>query len=86
VNEGLDPPFEERTLDQFFKRHIEATDPYDKESQALRPAYENLRSLLRKSLREVRVFRFGKIEVKCFVVGADVEGNLAGLRTEAVET
>lgn len=85
-NEKLDPPFEERTLEQFFKRHIESTDPYDKETQALRPAYENLRSVLRRELRDVRVFRFGKIEVKCFVVGTGRDGNLEGLRTEAIET
>jgi hypothetical protein len=34
----------------------------------------------------VRVFRLGRIEVQCFVVGDDGAGSLAGLRTVAVET
>ena len=79
-------PSEERTLDAFFKRHIEATDPYDTETQRLRRQYETLRRLLQECLRGIRVFRIGRIEVSCYIVGNDGSGNLAGLRTVAVET
>lgn len=85
-DETLEPPFEQRSLDQFFKRHIEATDPYDKETQTLRPRYEKLKKILESSLRSPIVIRCGRIEVNCFIVGADANGNIAGLRTEAVET
>ena len=79
-------PVEERTLDRFFKPHIESTDPYDTRAQEIRPRSEALKRLLATSLRDVRVFRIGRIEIDCYVVGADGGGGLAGLRTVAVET
>ena len=82
---GADRP-EERTLDRFFAPHIENTDPYDTRAQEIRPRYEALKKLMRRSLGEVRVFRMGRIEVQCWAVGDDGRGNLAGLHTVAVET
>jgi hypothetical protein len=79
-------PMEERSLYQLFAPHIERTDPYDTQTQALRPRYEALRELLASGLRDARVFRVGKIEVDCYAVGEDAAGNLAGLHTVAVET
>lgn len=79
-------PVEERTLDRFFAPHIESTDPYDTRAQEIRPRYEALKTLLAASLAGVRVFRVGRIEIACYVVGGDDRGNLAGLRTVAVET
>jgi Nuclease A inhibitor-like protein len=81
-----DAPREERSLYQLFGNHIENTDPYDTQTQALRPRFEALRALLAAELREVRVFRIGRIEVDCYAVGDDGAGNLAGLHTVAVET
>lgn len=83
---GGTPPVEERDLDDFFARHAETSDPYDTEAQRMRPRYEALRQLLRTELRGTTVYRTGRIEVQCYVVGGDGRGNLAGLRTVAVET
>ncbi|HEX5726403.1 MAG TPA: nuclease A inhibitor family protein [Longimicrobiaceae bacterium] len=77
---------EERSLDRFLARHLETSDPYDTRAQQVRPRYEALKALLLARLREVRVFRLGEIEVRCYVVGGDGRGNLAGLSTVAVET
>ena len=77
---------EESALQRFFAPHIESTDPYDAQTQALRPRYEVLRALLSSSLREVRVFRIGSIEIDCYVVGDAGGGKLSGLHTVAVET
>ena len=77
---------EERSLDRFLARHIETSDPYDAEAQRVRPRYEALRDVLRGSLADVRVFRVGEVEVRCYVVGWTPEGSLAGLVTTAVET
>lgn len=79
-------PREERDLDDFFARHTDTSDPYDTEAQRIRPRYEALRELLRNELRWTTVYRAGRIEVQCWVVGGDGRGNLAGLRTVAVET
>lgn len=77
---------EERGLDDFFMRHVETIDPADTESQRIRPRYEALRELLRTELRGTTVYRTGRVEVQCYVVGADGRGNLAGVRTVAIET
>jgi hypothetical protein len=81
---------EERSLDDFFKRHIETSDPYDSRAQAIRPRYEALQELLRSSLSGVRVIRLtraaNRAVVRCFVVGRDRAGRIVGLATSAIET
>ena len=77
---------EERSLEHFFARHIESTDPHDTGTQRIRPRYEALRETLRSELREVRTFREGRIEINCYVVGGDGRGSLCGFRTTAIET
>jgi hypothetical protein len=86
VGAPIDAPTGERTLDAFFARHLERSDPYDAEAQRLRPRYERLKKTLSELLRDVRVFRVGRTEVRCYVVGRDAAGGLAGLTTVAVET
>ena len=76
----------EVSIERFLAGHIEESDPEDPEAQRLRPRYEALRETLRRSLGNPRVVRVGEVEVACYLVGADEEGNLAGLRTVAVET
>lgn len=77
---------EERTLDGFLARHTHRSDGYDERAQAIRPRYERLQKLLESSLRDVRVFRVGSVEVACYAVGRDERDNIVGLRTVAVET
>ena len=81
---------EERTLDNFFRRHIETSDPYDSQAQAIRPRYEALREVLRSALSGVRVVRLTRAAdravVRCFLVGRDRAGRIVGLATSAIET
>ena len=77
---------EERDLDDFFMRHGETIAPADTEAQAMRPRYEALREMLQTELRGTTVYRTGRVEVQCYVVGSDGKGNLAGVRTVAIET
>jgi len=78
-------PVEVRSIEDFFSRHTTTSDPYDGEAQKLRPRYEELVRLLSQRLRDVKAYRIGKAEVSCYVVGLDAHGNLAGLKTSAVE-
>ena len=78
-------PVEVRSLESFFARHTTTSDPYDNEAQKIRPRYEELVRVLARGLRDVRVYRVGKIEIACYVAGLDAHGNLAGLKTVAVE-
>lgn len=77
---------EERTVEDFLMRHIETSDPWDTEAQRIRPRYEHLRKVLETELGGARVYRLGVIEIDCYVVGSDMRGNLAGVRTVSVET
>jgi len=86
IAEAPEVKVEERTLDEFLARHIERADPLDAKMQEMRPRFETLRATLRAKLRDVRVFRVGAVEVRCYVVGADSVGNLAGLVTTAFES
>lgn len=74
------------SLDDFFARHIEDVDSADSVAVALVPRYLELRETLRGTLGEVQVFRVGRIVIRCYIVGSDRDGNLAGLTTTAIET
>lgn len=74
------------SLDAFFARHIENVDSTDPVAVALVPRYRALRETLRQSLEGVQVYRVGRIVIRCYLVGIDRDGNLAGLTTTAVET
>ena len=75
-----------RSLESFFARHTTTSDPYDGKAQRIRPRYEDLVRVLSTRLRDVKVCRIGKIEVVCYAAGLDARGNLAGLKTVAIET
>ena len=79
-------PVEEQSLDAFLARHIERAPTGDPAMQTLKSKYETLKSELRRLLTDVRVFRVGTIEIRCFAVGDDGRGHLAGVETVAVET
>jgi hypothetical protein len=76
---------EEVTLERFFAGHIEASDPGDPHGVALRDRYRTLRETLRGSLDEVRVFRVGNVEIRCYAVGRAGDA-IVGLATTAWET
>lgn len=79
-------PQEERTLDRMFEPHIENVDASDTTMMGVRPRFEALKSLLSTRLGDVRVFRVGRVRIDTYAVGSDGQGNLAGVRTVAVET
>lgn len=48
--------------------------------------YRNLEKLIRKRLHDVKVFRVGKIDIRCYIAGLTRQGNIAGLVTTSIET
>ncbi len=81
-----DSAVEERTLDDALARHIERVDPADSAAVALVPRYRALRRTLGTAVRDARVFRVGRVVVRCYFVGVDARGNVVGLATTAIET
>lgn len=45
-----------------------------------------LKAAMEAGLRDLKVFKVGKINVDVYIVGLDGEGNLSGVQTKAVET
>lgn len=79
-------PVSEITVERFFHPMTEGVDPADAAAQELVPRYRALEDVLRTSLPDLRVFRVGKIEIRCYLVGTAPDGALAGLATTAYET
>ena len=81
-----DAPVEEKDFASFFKRLTEIQDWYGDEEKETVRKFSQLQAVLENNLRDLTVFRIGKVELKIYVVGLDEENTLLGIKTEAVET
>lgn len=61
-------------------------DPSDPKVVAESKRYRRLEGALKKRLRDVKVFRVGFVEIRCYIAGLDESGHIAGVVTTAVET
>ncbi len=77
---------EEREFEKFFERLIKVQDWYGDYERETAKKYEQLRKVMKENLRELKVFRIGRIEIDIYVVGLDSQGNVMGVKTKAVET
>jgi Nuclease A inhibitor-like protein len=81
-----DAPVEERNFEDFFKRLTKIEDWFGDEENKSAAKFRKLKELLERNLKDLKVFKVGRIEIDIYVVGLDKEGNLAGIKTKAVET
>ena len=79
-------PVEERKFEEFFSRLTEIQDWFGDEEKESAKKFTELKELLQKELKDLRVFKIGNIEMDIYVVGLDSENNLRGVKTKAVET
>ncbi len=79
-------PVEERDFAEFFKRLTEIQDWFGDEEKATAQKFAELKDLLERNLRDLKVFKIGKIQIDVYVVGLEAENNLLGIKTKAVET
>ena len=83
---ATDAPVEERNFKEFFVRLTEIQDWFGDEEKATAQKFADLKDLLERNLRDLKVFKIGKIQLDIYVVGLDAENNLLGIKTKAVET
>jgi len=83
---AADASVEERDFNEFFVRLTEIQEWFGDEETATANKFAELKKLLEDNLRDVQVFKVGKIELDIYVVGLDSESNLMGIKTKAVET
>jgi hypothetical protein len=81
-----DSQVEERDFAEFFARLTEIQDWFGDEEKETAQKFGQLKELLEKNLRDLKVFKIGKIQLDVYAVGLDAENNLIGIKTKAVET
>jgi hypothetical protein len=86
AGENPDAKTAEKTLDEFFKQPTEMQDWFGDEEKAQVEKYLKLKDLLATALKNAKVFKVGDVQINIYIVGIDGEGNLAGVKTKAVET
>jgi len=79
-------PVEERNFTEFFARLTEIQDWFGDEEKATARKFGELKILLESNLRDLKVFKIGKIQLDVYAVGLNAENNLLGIKTKAVET
>ena len=77
---------EQRDFADFFSRLTKIQDWFGDEEKANAQKFVRLKEVLENNLRELRVFKVGKIQLDIYVVGLDENDKLLGIKTKAVET
>jgi hypothetical protein len=79
-------PVEERDAAAFLARYATSDDPSDTVSVENAQKFANLKRVLESELTDLKLYRFGTIEISTFIVGRTKTGELAGVLTGQVET
>ena len=79
-------PVEERNFAEFFSRLTKSQDWFGEEETETAGKFLRLKTYLEQNLKDLKVYKVGRIQLKVYFVGLDSEGNLKGIQTEAVET
>ena len=82
----LNSPIEERDFEDFFERLIKIQTWFDEDHEAIAKGFLKLKNLLVANLKDLKVYKIGKIDIDIYVVGIDEENNIMGIKTKAIET
>lgn len=83
---SVDSIVEEKEFADFFTPLTEIQDWFGDEEKATAQKFVQLKELLERNLRDLKVFKVGKIQLDVYVVGLDIENKMLGIKTKAVET
>lgn len=76
----------EQPVDEFFSRLTKPHDWHTEVETEKVKRFLKLQKLLKDNLKGITVLRIGRIRIDIYVVGIDGSGDLAGIKTKAVET
>jgi hypothetical protein len=76
----------EKSMEEFFKQPTELQDWFGDEEKSQVEKYLKLKELFATKLKNARVFKVGEPQINVYIVGTSDDGNLAGVKTKAVET
>jgi hypothetical protein len=74
------------SLAELFDPVLQVEDWYDAAELATVERYQQLKAAIESNLTDVRVFRVGEVEVNIYIVGKSVDGDIIGIKTQAIET
>ncbi len=83
---AADTNIKEKSFSGFFARLTEIQDWFGDEEKETAQKFTVLKQVLENNIRELKVFKVGKIELDIYVVGLDSENTFLGIKTKAVET
>lgn len=86
AGKSLDTHVDEVDFDQFFAKRSANQDWYGEDEKKRAGQFAQLNEVLQGYLRELKVFRLGRIQIEIYIAGLDETNHLAGVRTRAVET
>lgn len=86
IGAAPDVPGSEVSLDRFFAPAIERGSPEDPLIQRQKPGFVQLKAILNKLLKDPTVFKIGKSDIQCYIVGLASPTEVAGVSARVVET
>ena len=86
TNGPADSAVEQRDFSNFFARLTVIDDWFGDAEKENAQKYVRLKEVLENNLRELKVFKVGKIQLNIYVVGLDENDKLLGIKTKAIET
>jgi len=86
AGQSEDAQVEKVTLAYFFRNQVRSYSADPPQQKLMAERFKALEMLIHQKLRNVKVWRVGKIQIDAFVLGQLSDGTWAGLRTKLVET
>jgi hypothetical protein len=84
---GIDPASSPSlTFEAFFAPLIEEEDWFGDEEREDMERYRHLKAMLESHLSDLRVYKSGDVEKTITIAGRTLDGQIAGIRTTAIET
>lgn len=81
-----DAPITEAGVNELFEGLTAIQDWYGEEEKATAGKFAELAKLLKNNLKELKLYKIGKIEVDIYIVGLNDKNYIQGIKTKAVET
>lgn len=77
---------EETDFERLFSRLSDEKDWFSPEQQKNAKQFDALKRLLETELKNLKVFRIGKIRLTIYALGSAPNGKIAGVKMDAIET
>lgn len=79
-------PVESMPVEEFFDKLTKDREWHGEAEKKRVRQFRKITMVISDNLADVRMFKAGRVRFRIFVLGRDVDGNIAGIRTESVET